>query len=89
MAAWMAIAVLATMVAPVGAAHAQGDDRGIRDGPKQVLTTAFDPLDEVNEEFDRAESQICGYDRHSLACQVTVILAIGVPAVFAIRMLAA
>ena len=89
MALCAAIAVLAPIVAPVGVAHAQGNDRGVMDGPRQAITTVADPSDEVNEAFDRAESQICGYDQHSLACQVTVILAIGVPAIFAIRMLAA
>ena len=76
-------------MAPVGTAHAQGNDGGIKDGFKFGVSQAVDPSGKVNEAFDDAEAQICGNDQQSLACQITVILGIGVPMLLAIRMLPA
>ena len=89
MAAWMALAVLATMVAPVGAAHAQGNDGGIKDGLKFSVSQVVDPSGEVNEAFDRAERQICDHDPHSPSCTTVTVTANGVKVIFAVSGLSA
>ena len=67
-AACVAIIALAAMMVPVGTAHAQGNDGGIKGGFKFGVSQAVDPSGEVNEAFDRAESQICAYNSHSPSC---------------------
>ena len=78
MTACMAIAVLAAIVAPVGAAHAQGDDGGIKGGVKFGISQAVDPSDKITEALDRAESQACDLDPHSPACPIVTVTANGV-----------
>lgn len=83
-AACAAIAVLAAMVAPVGAAHAQGDGAGFKDGLKFGVSQAVDPSGKANDEFDRAESQICDHDPHSPGCTTVTVTANGVKVILAV-----
>ena len=82
-AACAAIAVLATMVAPVGAAHAQGDNGGVKSAFKWGASQFADPSDKVTAAANNAERQICDGSPHSLSCTFAIIFSIGIAIIFA------